>query len=65
MGLMSRSLLLFDGYRLFYVGALSDERTGLPFARVTVSSSKSVVPTIYILHVIKRLYIDMYVCMYI
>jgi hypothetical protein len=37
-------------------GALSDERTGLSFARVTVSSNKSVVCTIYILHVIKFMY---------
>jgi hypothetical protein len=38
-------------------GALSDERTGLSFARVTVSSSKSVVIcTIYMLYVIKCTY---------
>jgi hypothetical protein len=40
-------------------GALSDERTGLSFARVTVRSIKSVVSiTIYILHVIKCMYIQ-------
>jgi hypothetical protein len=44
-------------------GALSDERTGLSFARVTVSSSKFLsVCTVYILHVIKRMYICIYVC---
>jgi hypothetical protein len=43
-------------------GAFSDERTGLSFARVTVSSSKSIV-IMYILYVIKRMY--MYKCMYI
>jgi hypothetical protein len=37
-------------------GALSDEREGLPFARVTVSSNKSVV-SMYNLHVIKCMYI--------
>jgi hypothetical protein len=42
-------------------GALSDERTGLSFARVTVRSKS--VCTIYILHVIKRMYIYIYVCM--
>jgi hypothetical protein len=42
-------------------GALSDERTGLSFFRVIVSSSKSLsVCTIHILHVIKRMYICMY-----
>jgi hypothetical protein len=52
LGLKTRSLLLSDGYRLFGVvtvtgflvsGALSDERTGLSFARVTVRSSTSFV----------------------
>jgi hypothetical protein len=40
---------------LFMWGALSDERTGLSFARVAVNSNKSVVSvsTICILHVIK------------
>jgi hypothetical protein len=38
-------------------GALSDERTGLSFAWVTVSSNKSVV-SMYILHVIKCMYIQ-------
>jgi hypothetical protein len=38
-------------------GALSDERMGLLFARVTVSSNKSVV-SMYILHVIKCMYIQ-------
>jgi hypothetical protein len=37
-------------------GALSDERTGLSLARVTVSSYKSVV-SMYSLHVIKYIYI--------
>jgi hypothetical protein len=48
-------------------GALSDERTGPSFSRVTVRSSVSLlsVCTIYILHVIKRMYICMYKCMYI
>jgi hypothetical protein len=44
---------------LFVWGALSDERTGLSFTRVTVSSNKSVVCTIYTLHVIKCLYIQL------
>jgi hypothetical protein len=39
-------------------GALFDERMGLLFARVTVSSNKSVVCTIYILHGIKCLYVQ-------
>jgi hypothetical protein len=39
-------------------GDLSDERTGLSFARVTVSSNKSVsmYSTIYILHVLVCIY---------
>jgi hypothetical protein len=45
-------------------GALSDERTGLSFARVTVRSSKSVV-SMYNLHVIKRVYTCTYVYMYV
>jgi hypothetical protein len=36
-------------------GALSDEKTGLLFARVTVSSTKSVV-SMYSLHFIKSIY---------
>jgi hypothetical protein len=40
-------------------GALSDERTSVPFARVTVSSIKSVsVCRVYILHVIKSAFIQ-------
>jgi hypothetical protein len=40
-------------------GALSDERTGLSFARDTVSSNEFVVSiTIYILQVIKCMYIQ-------
>jgi hypothetical protein len=46
-------------------GALSDERTGLSFARVTVSNSLLSVCVIYILHVIKCMYICMYKCMYV
>jgi hypothetical protein len=49
-------------------GALSDERTGLSFARVTaVVVSLLLVCTIYILHVIKRMHVlvRMYKCMYI
>jgi hypothetical protein len=46
-------------------GALSDKRTGLSCARVIVSSSKNVVSTlvctIYFIHVIKYLYVCMYV----
>jgi hypothetical protein len=38
-------------------GALSGERTGLSFARVTAVVSLLSLCTIYILHVIKRLYI--------
>jgi hypothetical protein len=38
-------------------GALSYERTRLSFAGVTLSSNKSVVRTIYILHVIKCMYV--------
>jgi hypothetical protein len=38
-------------------GALSDEKTGLSFARVTVNSNKSVV-SMYNLHVIKCMYIQ-------
>jgi hypothetical protein len=42
-------------------GALSDKRTSLSFARVTVSSNQLVVScTVYILHVIKCLYICIY-----
>jgi hypothetical protein len=41
-----------------YWGAVSDERAGLSSARVTVSSNKSVVCTIYILNVIKCMYIQ-------
>jgi hypothetical protein len=44
-------------------GALSDERTGLSFAIVTVVNHLSVC-TIYILHVIKRMYICINVCIY-
>jgi hypothetical protein len=44
-------------------GALSDDRTDLSFTRVTVRSSKSVC-TLYILHVIKRMYICVNVCIY-
>jgi hypothetical protein len=40
---MTRLLLLYDSCRFVDVGALSDERTSLPFARATVSSIKSVV----------------------
>jgi hypothetical protein len=44
------------------LGALSDERTGLSFARVTVSSSKSVV-SMYNLHfTCYQMYVYMYVC---
>jgi hypothetical protein len=43
----TRSLLLSDSYRLVDVGR-SDERTVLSFARVTVSSNKSVVSTSHI-----------------
>jgi hypothetical protein len=32
VGLMTRYLLLFDSYGLVFLGALSDERTGLSFA---------------------------------
>jgi hypothetical protein len=46
-------------------GALSDERTGLSFARVTVKSSLLSECTIYILHVIKCMYVCMYVCTYV
>jgi hypothetical protein len=43
-------------------GALSDERTGLSFARVTVRISKSFVSMYNLhLHVIKSMYICMYV----
>jgi hypothetical protein len=38
-------------------GALSEERTGVSFARITVSSVLSVC-TIYILHVIKCMYMQ-------
>jgi hypothetical protein len=38
-------------------GALSDERTGLSFDRVTAVVSLLSVCTIYILHVIKRMYV--------
>jgi hypothetical protein len=38
-------------------GALSDERTSLSFARITVSSNKSVV-SMYNLHVVKCMYIQ-------
>jgi hypothetical protein len=45
--------------------ALSDERTGLSFARVTVSSLLSVCK-VYILHVIKHIYmyVSINVCIY-
>jgi hypothetical protein len=43
-------------------GALSDERTVLSFARVTVRSSKSVV-SMYNLHFM-LLNVCMYICMY-
>jgi hypothetical protein len=46
-------------------GAFSDERTGLSFARVTAVVSVLSVRTIYILHVIKGMYVSMYVCMYV
>jgi hypothetical protein len=36
-------LLLCDSFRLVDVGAFSDDRTGLSFFRITVSSNKSVV----------------------
>jgi hypothetical protein len=43
-------------------GALFDERTGLSFARVTVSSSKSFV-SMYDLHfTCYKMYVYMYVC---
>jgi cytochrome b subunit of formate dehydrogenase len=54
--LTATGLLMWD--------ALFDERTGLSFARVTVSStniSLFSVCTIYILHAIKRMYKCMYV----
>jgi hypothetical protein len=64
MGLNTRCLLLSDSCRLVFVGPLSDERTSLSFARLTVSSSKSLV-SMYNLHVIKCMYIVYsYVCMY-
>jgi hypothetical protein len=44
-------------------GALFDERTGLSFARVTVSNSKSAV-SMYIVHVSKRMYVCINVCIY-
>jgi hypothetical protein len=49
LGLKIRSLFLSDICRLVDMGALSDERTGLSFTRVTVSSNKSVV-SMYNLH---------------
>jgi hypothetical protein len=46
-------------------GALSDERTGLFFVRVTVSSISPLSGcTIYILHVIKCIYVRIKVCIY-
>jgi hypothetical protein len=42
-------------------GALSDERTGLSFARVRAVISLLSASTIYILHIIKRMYKCMYV----
>jgi hypothetical protein len=56
------SALLCVGYRLVCGGALSDEKTGLSYARVTVTSSKSVVSMFsLLLHVVKRMHICMYV----
>jgi hypothetical protein len=43
LGLMTRYLLLFDSYSIVMWSALSDERTGLSFVRVTVCISKSFV----------------------
>jgi hypothetical protein len=44
LGLMTRYLLLFDSYGLvFFLGALSGERTGLSFVRVIACISKSFV----------------------
>jgi hypothetical protein len=45
LGLMTRYLVLFDGYGLvfFLWGALSDERTGLSVVRVIACISKSFV----------------------
>jgi hypothetical protein len=44
LGLMTRYLVLFDSYGLFFLwGALSDERTGLSFVRVIACISKSFV----------------------
>jgi hypothetical protein len=45
-------------------GALSDERTGLLFARVTAVVNVLSVCTIYILHIIKHMYICINICIY-
>jgi hypothetical protein len=60
---MTRSLLLAVGYRLFDVEwSLTRGRVcHLPESQSEVISLLPVC-TIYILHVIKRLYIDVYVC---
>jgi hypothetical protein len=42
LGLMTRYLLLFDSYILLLWGALSDERTGLSFARETCPQNCSI-----------------------
>jgi hypothetical protein len=64
-GLMTRYDLLLDGYGFVHLRHPSDERVGLSFIRVTVSSNKSIV-SMYVIFTVHMLLhsITHCICMY-